>query len=252
MTGSEIELCDRLREWAERLGFEVYPEVAGWDLVLVASEPRALGRYGQEIAPGEQVGIHAKLRANCDVLAQAMPGDWADGSAPTWPMVAAPTAGSSFRFVARRLGIGVIEAEPVAPAYRDKGDPRVVEQARRSEQKPLALPPVASRAIVAGAPSPRVLSPWRVKALRFLSFARTATGCRFGASDVKTHGLSVSWVERWGVPVDWTTEVRRGKTARVRVYQLTDNAERLPDWGYRDVYAEMVAADAAAATGARA
>jgi hypothetical protein len=241
MTESEVALCDRLRDWAERLGFEVYPEVAGWDLVLVASRPIELGRNGQEVAAGEQVGVHAKLRANCDVLAQAVPGGLTYG--PTWPMVAVPVAGGSFRYISRLLGIGVIEAPPAAKPYLTKGDPRITEDPRRSTLAPLHLPPVASRVIVAGAPSPRVLSPWRVKALRFLAFARAAAETRFRASDVKTHGLSISWVERWGVPVDWATENRRGKPVRVRVYQLTDNAERLPDWGYLDVARELLEAD---------
>lgn len=243
-TESEVELCDRLRDWAERLGFEVYPEVAGWDLVLVTAAPRTLGKgiHAVEVAPGEQVGIHAKLRANCEVLAQAVPGDFASHG-PTWPMVAAPLTGNSFCFIASRLGIGVIEASPPVPGSR--GEPRVVEEPRRSKAETvLHLPPVASRVIVAGAPSPRQLSTWRVKALRFLAFARASAGQRFAASDVKRHGLSISWVERWGIPVDWGTEMRRGKPTRVRIYRLTDNAERLPDWGYRDVAAEIAAADA--------
>jgi hypothetical protein len=244
MTESEVALCDRLRDWAERLGFEVYPEVAGWDLVLVASRPIELGRNGQEVAAGEQVGVHAKLRANCDVLAQAVTDEFAS-SGPTWPMVGVTVAGGSFRYIAHRLGVGVIEC-PVpgpGPGVKSYVGTRVAVYPRRTAVKALVLPPVASRAIVAGAPSPRVLSPWRVKALRFLAFVRAAAETRFRASDVKTHGLSISWVERWGVPVDWATENRRGKPVRVRVYQLTDNAERLPDWGYLDVARELLEAD---------
>lgn len=110
-------------------------------------------------------------------------------------------------------------------------------------KKRLPLPPVASRVISAGAPSPRVLSPWRVRALRFLAAVRERG--TFTVTDVKAHKISASWVERWGVAVDWTTEVRRGKTVRVRVYRLTTNPEKLPDWGYKDVAAELAAADAA-------
>lgn len=236
-TESEVDLCDRLREWAERLGFEVYPEVAGWDLVLVAGEPRTLGRYGQDVAPGEQIGIHTKLRANCDVLAQAVPGGLTYG--PTWPMVAVPVAGGSFRYISRLLGIGVIEAAP--KPYQ--GDPRITESPRRSTQEPLHLPPVASRAIVAGAPSPRILSPWRVKALRFLAWARQNE--TWTASQLVSFGISKSFVDNFGVAVDWTIETnKQRKQVRVRTYRLTDKAERLPDWGYADVAAEIAAADA--------
>lgn len=242
MSESEVNLCDRLRDWAERLGFEVYPEVAGWDLVLVTGEPRTLGRHGLEVSPGEQVGIHAKLRANCDVLAQALPGDFASYG-PTWRMVAAPVTGRSFCYIAGRMGIGVIQASPPVPGYRDPGDPRVMQEPRRSDAQPLALPPVASRVIAAGAPSPRVLSPWRVKALRFLEATRAAG--TFTATSLKGFGLSKSWVDRWGVATDWCLEDRRGKAVRVRVYRLTDKADRLPDFGYSDVAAELSAADAA-------
>lgn len=242
---SEVDLCDRLRDWAERLGFEVYPEVHGWDLVLVTSETRHLDRdRRQTVEPGEQVGIHAKLRANCDVLEQAAPSDFA-GYGPTWPMVAVPVAGHSFRYIARRLGIGVIEVLPPSKTFTTHGEPRVVQGARQSEAKLLPLPPVASRVIKAGAPSPRQLSPWRIKALRFLAFARAAADHRFATSDIKAHGLSKDWADRWGVPVDWATEVRRGKTVRVRVYQLISAADKLPDHGYEDVAAELAAADAA-------
>ena len=60
---TEVRLCDRIRAWAEALGFVVYPEVCGWDLVLVARDRvLQLGRHA--VSPGEQVGIHAKSWAN--------------------------------------------------------------------------------------------------------------------------------------------------------------------------------------------
>jgi hypothetical protein len=243
-TETEVALCDRIRAWAEGLGFEVYPEIAGWDLVLVTSAPRALDRdHRYMVSPGDQVGIHAKLRANCDVLSQAVPGDFATYG-PTFPMVGVPVAGGAFKYIAERLGVGVIEAPAATDAFHGYGNVRVSRFPRRSKMEPLSLPPVASRAIQAGAPSPRQLSPWRIKALRFLAFARAADGQRFAASDIKAHGLSKDWVDRWGIPVDWTTEVRRGKSVRVRVYRLIDAVEKLPDHGYEDVAAELAAADA--------
>lgn len=242
MTARETDLCDRIREWSERQGFEVYPEVSGWDLVLVTAEPRTLDARGRalNVMPGEQVGIHAKLRANCEVLCQAYPNadpefvNWTHG--PTFPMVAVPVAGNGFSFVAARLGIGVITSP-------DERGPRIDTLPRRAQSKPLHLPPVASRAIVAGAPSPRQLSVWRVKALRFMAGVRATSDQRFTVTTLKAYGLSASWVERFGVAVDWTSEIRRGKAVRVRVYRLTDKAEQLPDWGYKDVAAELWAAD---------
>ena len=259
MTATEVEFCDRLRDWAERLGFEVYPEVHGWDLVLVSDKPRTFrlrewphdGRDRWTVQPGEQVGIHAKLRANCDVLVQACVND------PTWrypryPFVACPEAGSSFRYVARRLGVGVIVGDDQRSRRKSWGqakdvvDPTVKDWPASHSNPVLDLPPVASRAIVAGAPSPRVLSSWRVKALRFLMEVRAQPERTFTVATLLGFGLSKSWVERWGEPVDWTEDVRRGKRVRVRVYRLTEVAERLPDWGYRDVAAEMAAKEPAA------
>jgi hypothetical protein len=232
VTESEVEQCNRIREWAERLGFEVYPEVAGWDLVLVGAAPVKLTRHVVEA--GAQVGIHAKMRANCDVLAQAV---HEHGAHPAYALVAVPDAGPAFTRVARKLGLGVLTTDQ-KPSYGAR-DVRVREWPSRGDHPPLTLPPVASRCIVAGAPSPRVLSPWRVKALGFLAWARTRAS--FTVTDLAGHGLSKSWVERWGEAVDWTTEVRRGKTVRVRTYALTSRAERLPDWGYTDVAAELAA-----------
>lgn len=254
-TESEIQLCHRLRDWAERLGFEVYPEVQGWDLVLVATKPTELQRHSRQIiATGEQVGIHAKLRANCDVLVQALPppGAGIGYSYPHHPFVAVPSPGEGFQILARRFGIGVIATDgqrrrrqgwPVygSRIYGDATEPTVRSESSHAagEHEPLKLPPIASRCIVAGAPSPRVLSEWRVSALRFLTFARQVE--TFTAAQLQGFGLGKSWVDRWGEPVDWTTETRRGKTVRIRTYRLTARAEALPDWGYKDVAAELAA-----------
>jgi hypothetical protein len=245
---TEAQLCDVLRDWAEGLGFAVYPEVRGWDLVLVAPEDRAIGRL--DVAPGEQVGIHAKLRANCDVLAQALP-PTTGGPYPQHPFVAAPIAGQGFRAIASRLGIGVI-ATAQRPRRRrwgqpEAGGPVVLERPsvqRGAPHPPLPLPPVASRAIVAGAPSPRVLSEWRVKALRFLACARGRA--TFTVATLEAFGLGRSWVDRWGVPVDWELQRRGNRAVRVRTYRLTSKEEHLPDWGYRDVAAELALVEAGA------
>jgi hypothetical protein len=250
---SEVDLCDQIRDWAERLGFDVYPEVAGWDLVLVADKPlsfrslqtsRRFEDPAPDVLPGDQVGIHAKLRPNCDVLLQACPWN-PDAPGPRLPFVAVPRAGSGFCGVAHRLGLGVMETDPFGRfKFEARSEVKISEFPRRrpDDVKQLTLPPIASRAIAAGAPSPRVLGEWRVKALRFLTFARDRD--TFTCTDLVGFGLSKSWVERFGEPEGWTEETRRGKVVRVRTYKLTAKAERLPDWRYGDVYAEMLAAEA--------
>lgn len=250
-TESEVDLCDRLRDWAERLGFEVYPEVAGWDLVLVATERVETGRLGGIFGRAEigyQVGIHTKLRASCEVLAQALPpaADY-PFSYPHFGYVAAPRPGEGFRTLARHLGIGVIDTDPQARTWNGRAksagpDPVVRSQPPLRLDKPLALPPVASRAILAGAPSPRVLSEWRVKAIRFLIWARTQEN--FTTADLGRFGISRAWADRWGDHVDTVIEKRRGRPVRVYRYRLVADVSRLPDAGYRDVAAEIAAADA--------
>lgn len=258
MSATEVDFCRGLREWAESLGFAVHPEVSGWDLVLVPAADARLGRNGPDVLAGDQVGIHAKLRANCDVLAQAATYG-PESRRPRHPYVAVPEAGASFRYVARRLGIGVIVTDPDRREVRKaqhaaypgptppEFSPRTVQAPTLHPGPQLTLPPIACRSIVAGAPSPRQLSPWRVKALRFLAFARARDVVT--ASQLMGFGLHRQWVERWLDPVDWTAETnKRRQQVRVRTYRLTANREALPDWGYRDVYEEMAAGDKAAQT----
>lgn len=239
---TEVDFCRQLREWAEAAGFVAYPEVEGWDLVLTTDAPRELGR-AFDVAPCEQVGVHAKLRANCDVLAQACAYPGIRG--PTWPVVAVPVSGDGFKAIARRLGIGVIETK--GGGYK-KDCTRVTQAPRRSkETPPLVLPAIACRSILAGSPSPRQLSPWREKALAFLRFARANDG-KITVADLKTHGLSVSWVDRWlsGTGVRVKQRNARGKEVSVMTYRLHCNQRQLPDWGYQDVAAELAGQPTAA------
>lgn len=241
---TEVELCERVREWAERIGFVVYPEVDGWDLVLVPEKAVRLDMT-HDVDPGHQVGVHAKLRANCDVLAQAMPRR--RHRRPHIPLVAVPRPGPGFREVARALGIGVIDTEP-ARRYRwqktnpgrHQHDPVVCGwPVKVGTDSPLVLPPIASLAIQAGSPSPRVLSDWRVKAIRFVAWAR-AEGS-FTIADLERQGIGRHWAERWGDFLETRAVVRRGRPVRINVYSLTDRPV-LPDRGYEDVAAELLAA----------
>lgn len=237
---TEAQLCNRIRSWAENLGFDVFPEVFGWDLVLRLRDGGLLSvQIGERtsVKPGEQVGIHAKLRSNCDVLAQAMtpPGHMAPY--PTFGMVAVPVAGFGFRLLARRLGIGVLVTDR-ENMRTTVPEPTVVVPPRRSEKGvTLPLPMLASRAIAAGVPSPRVLSTWREKALKFLRWARQHDG-RLTRANLIEHGLTVSMADRWFVD---TGDRARTRGRSCWLYRLTDNRQALPDHGYEDVYAELCA-----------
>jgi hypothetical protein len=253
-TGAEVDFCARLRTWAEGLGFVVYPEVQGWDLVLVAEAAKELytehGRRESNpmtVRAGHQLAIHAKLRPSFEVLEQACKG-WQGGPGPAYPFVAVPgQPGDGFLSIARRLHVGVL-GELAGPVV-------MVELYHAQDRLPLALPPIATRHIAAGAPSPRVLSPWRVKALRFLAFARARGVEPIFASDVKGHGLSKDWVDKWLLGIGWAyvdnpRAGARGAPAvvKVRTYRLIQHSpEALPDFGYEDVAAELAAAAGEAA-----
>lgn len=248
---TEVDLCERVRDWLERCGFEVYPEVAGWDLIAVRLAPGQLAVRGRDrtVLALEQVGIHAKLRANCDVLAQAMRDD-DHRRYPAHPFVAVPRPGQAFVRVARQLGLGVIDSDgrKRRPAWKTRADPAgavdpvAVAWPQAHGNPQLVLPPIASRVIVAGAPSPRSLSPWRVKALRFLIWARQQES--FAASDVAGFGLRPHWAQSWGLLLRY--EPRRNKAGRsynCPVYRLRTEPELLPDAGYKDVAAELLERD---------
>ncbi len=270
-TGTEADFCARLRAWGEALGFVVYPEVSGWDLVFVSKvdvEVKVPNQGHQVVLAGRQLGIHAKLKANCDLLAQACVSEY--GTGPAYRFVAVPRgAGPGFLNVASRLRIGVIE---------ERDEPVVVSHVPSPGNfEPLSLPPIASRALAAGIPNPRTLSQWRVKALRFLAFARAQDGENLTRRDLKAFGLGVEWANEWLVPMGYKyadnddprpvtyrrslqmhamgeeKERRRGKAVvKIRTYRLTPDAEKLPDFGYEAVAEELWADDAARAAKAAA
>lgn len=244
-SASEQAFCERIRTWAENLGFTVYPEIEGWDLVLCAEheilidDPRPhRGNFyagAQRVSPGAQLGIHAKLVANAEVLAQVVgPLAHHDPAYPALPFVAVPRHGGSFHVIARHMGVGIITAheDTFIITTRPRFD-RVV--------RPLPLPPIASRAIQAGVPSPRSLGEWRIKALCFLEWARAQDAVVL--EDLRRFGLHPSTCRHWLRPVGFRYADGTGKRAVVKLttYRLREGA-RMPDQGYEDVMAELRAA----------
>lgn len=243
---SEAAFCDRLRTWAENLGFTVYPEIEGWDMVLCAKHeilidnPRDYrgtnrGYGGQRVPAGAQLGIHAKLVANSDVLAQAVgPLAHHDPAYPALPFVAVPRHGESFAVLARHMGVGIVTG------WQDQFVISVTAR-QRTSSKWLTLPPIASRAIQAGVPSPRSLGEWRLKALRFLEWARAQDS--FAMDDLRRFGLNPSTCDSWLYPIAWKYADGKGKRAvvKVRTYRIQEG-KHLPDAGYEDVMAELRAA----------
>lgn len=195
---TEAELCDAFVEAAALDGWDAYPEVDGYDVVLVWNGSKVIDhvarrRYADEpadvpIPVGYQVGVDAKLRAHIDVLDQAASRydndpfhDYAPGGkwevirkSPDEHAVLVPEASAAFCSVARRLKLRVLTLEHC----RDTPDPEhrrtFSGSIKRTPIWPmgeprtgprLALPPVPLQGS-GGKASPRVMSPWRVRALR--------------------------------------------------------------------------------------
>lgn len=149
-----------------------YAETEGWDILLVRK------------ADGFQIGVQAKLRLNAHVIAQALEewGSWsADRAGPDCRAILVPEAGAAgFEVIAVYIGLTVIRMQsptsyrspwevrrysPPLPGERgdeSTGDTTWHEWAPMKRHKlPEYVPDVP-----AGAPSPRLLSQWKIKAIK--------------------------------------------------------------------------------------
>lgn len=197
-TGTESELCADFMSWAREQGHRCYPEWAGWDILVVAPD-------------GTQIGVEAKLRANVEVLEQAMsPAEHRPG--PTYHAVLVPTAGESFKAIARRLKVWVMEWSP-RPAWRAEYDrPSFPSGLRHSlvwnHPETHEEPPVEELSRPAGVPSPSSLTPWKLKAIRLLLVLERRGYVT--SKDFEALGLSIgtTWLGRW-IKWDGTKEGRR-------------------------------------------
>lgn len=218
---SEAALCEVLREAAARLGWAFYPEMGGWDALLVLDDET-------------QVGIQAKLRANVDVLAQSIVPARRVG--PDIHAVLVPTCSRAFRDVAAELGVAVIvgdvlrrarsmDAEDGFAEWTSVGYLRtVVEKAPRSTHLPgrCWLPPFVPEGL-AGVPAPRSVSPWRVAAAKLCAEIRE--GLEPTNALLRERGMSPSTWYQWLDPIPGT---------RPRRYALRAGAS-LPDVAFPEV-----------------
>lgn len=247
MPRTEAKLCEPLMARARREGWLVYPETGGFDILLVATEETAAvveetrlrRRYGRglgdgdTVRPGDMVGVEAKLSANVDVLAQAIDRGFTyrQETGPDFRVAyikKLPRGNSSFTAVARALRVGVWTfthdanpdryARPLAPA-----------SFRWTPKQRPTLPPVIPSG-PAGAPSPRVLTAWRVKALHFVLLLEArgyVTSEHFRAMKLDPK----IWRERWLAP--------DGKEGRLTRYVIRE--PRRPDFPTAGFEAELEA-----------
>lgn len=231
----ESELCARFRDAAEADGWTVYPEVGGWDLVLVWSGDAPVPEGATAVQPGDQIAVEAKTRANVEALHQAATRSrYRRGGSPDFRAVLVPKASRTFQDVAAMLRVGTFTLRHCGPwTYRNgwERERKIVAAPRHRHDrdgKRLWLPPIVSDG-PAGEPSPRALTPWRVKALRLVARAREQG--HLTTEDFQALKISPTiWTQtRWIVP--------NGRIGRRTRYTLNEDHPSFPSKGWE---AELV------------
>ena len=155
---TEEALCAAFAAWARTQGFTVYPETAGWDMLLVTDE-------------GHQLGIEAKLALNLKVISQALGSLYSSTAiGPDYRGILAPSSDSAVCAVMAHCGVAVF-----TPHYFHGG----IWQFRREGEYEFELHdwnpakrcelPEFIPDVPAGVPAPRPLSPWKIGALRVMA-----------------------------------------------------------------------------------
>ncbi|MCK5446370.1 MAG: hypothetical protein KAI73_12155 [Rhodospirillaceae bacterium] len=154
----------------------VYPETGGFDILLVRND-------------GFQIGIEAKLRLNAKVVSQALPARWypsqGDNIGPDCRAVLVPAEGrinADFIKICECLGITVLlcrvipENERRWRRFNHAIQPELPSDAQwlyRDEwfeccpDKRITLPEFVPDCD-AGCPSPLMLTPWKIKAIKII------------------------------------------------------------------------------------
>jgi hypothetical protein len=162
----ESELCADFMELAQEHGWTAYPETSNWDILLVKK--------------GVQIGIEAKLRANFEVLNQAMPRilikdrtSWGPG--PHYRAVLVPKASKAFGQVCRNLHLYCFRMEDYFHGgHRLKNyfwTPNESSDWFLWESKERCWTPDYIPNVEAGVPSPVSLTQWKQKALELTALA---------------------------------------------------------------------------------
>lgn len=204
---TEAALCCEFVEKARAEGLVVHAETSAWDLLLV--EPRS----------GVQIGVQAKLRANCDVLAQAI-GQADVKVGPDVHAVLVVDAPPAFMRVATRLRVLVFDAVDLDPAVTLG---KRLEAAQLWEHDERAwVPPVEIMYMTGGHSGPIQITPWKIAALELCSVLRRRGWV--SSADFKRLKISSRWWVDGRRPL-----LRREKVAKVARFYIAANAPPLPD-----------------------
>lgn len=200
----------------------VYPETAGWDLLLV-----------DEV--GVQIGIEAKMALNAKVICQALPhATWATADGPDYRAVLVPSKGTQGNFhpITQALGLTVIEVSRRTPDWGGKLWVQIQPSSLPDEhsgfdwdlqrwvswlpsrrcQLPDYVPDVQG-----GKPSPVALTAWKIKAIKLMILLERRGGVT--RRDMNHLGISAS---RW-------TDNYHGFLRADRLKGMYVRCERTPD-----------------------
>lgn len=256
---SESHLCSEFMDFARAAGFKVYPETSEFDILLVATEKSA-EKYNT-FAPGDQIGIQAKLKGNVEVLCQALPriyGVLLPGeterlhkTGPHYYAVLVPGATPEFYSVAYRNGILVFAAyerdrhggirleEYGLSSWEGRRRSRIRGAKRFVHPEPCWVPDVEVN-IPAGRKGPQQLTPWKMGAVKLC--LRAELNGFLTTKDFAAEKISMSrWLQnRWIRPGGFV--VVDGK--RLKQYLLNGELPGVPHRKYPEVVEALEAAGA--------
>lgn len=200
----------------------IYPETAGWDLLLVDEA-------------GVQIGIEAKLSLNAKVICQALPDShWSQGKGPDYRAVLVPGKGCQGHFhpIAFALGLTVIEVSASPYDWRGRRHLQINPNGLPDEhsgwdydlrhwvswlpEQRCALPDYVPD-VQGGKPCPVALTAWKIKAIKLLILLERRGGVT--RRDMNHLGISHS---RW-------TDAYHGFLTPDRIKGLYVRCDRTPD-----------------------
>lgn len=241
-TEAEMVACwlDQLRHVMDQRkaqDWTIYPETAGWDILLVHRE-------------GFQLGIEAKLSLNAKVLSQALAGQhYAEAAGPDYRAVLVPSGSCQLHMaaIADAIGIRILRVRPwergswYELGLPDEGDFQWREWPCWLPERRCALPDYVPD-VSAGHKSPVMLTPWKIKAIRLMILLERRG--RVSRGDMKALGISPTrWTDHWNGFLSPSRElggyVRNERTPDLKAQHPTNWAEIEADFekwcppGYR-------------------
>ena len=222
-----VAFSDMMKKW----GFKVYSETGGHDLLLVVTDRMAIPVYQSRsldcLEAGDIIAVEGKLQASMTLLRQLIPPykQRHPGRTADFYVGVVPDHGSDLSPVLEAMGAHLWRFEK--PRY-ERQPPALSAQLyerHRCFGERLALPTLEVE-IAPGKPSPRVVTPWKIAAVKICM--DHTDGKELLVETFSKAGL------RHNLFVDqgWIKMVR--KDGRKCVYQLADHPNR-PDIHYPEI-----------------